>query len=129
MSSSSVRIVRDIYKFSSHLFRYRIYVGDKNVGVIERLCAPTIPEKNPNYNAIYHLHVDEDYRRQGYGTRLLKHMEEDMWKECISHISVNTSPAAKAFYENNGFVENKCPMWNRVMYGVQRHKSHFKLLV
>jgi len=60
-------------------------------------------EYRKNSCAIWYLFVEPIYRRQGYGTALLKELEKTLINQGCKSIEVNPSSSAIPFYKKNGF--------------------------
>ena len=62
--------------------------------------------KTVNLNGVYldEIHIRKEFRGKGYGTLLLKYIEEELKKENIKKIVLDANPESIRFYKKNVFV-------------------------
>lgn len=83
-------------------------------------------EYRKNSCAIWYLFVEPIYRRQGYGTALLKELEKTLINQGCKSIEVNPSPSAIPFYKKNGFIRDDVGLTYSGMYK-DLHPLRFKI--
>jgi GNAT superfamily N-acetyltransferase len=84
-------------------------------------------EYRKNSCAIWYLFVEPIYRRQGYGTALLKELEKTLINQGCKSIEVNPSSSAIPFYKKNGFTirDDMGPTYSRMFKDL--HPLRFKI--
>lgn len=97
---------------------YNLYKGSVHIGTIDNL------PKNKNPCRISFLNIEPRFRRQGYGTLLLDHLQHTLKQQGHKHMEVVSTKEAVPFYIQYGFQKSG-GIIKRCYYGLDEHSQFF----
>ena len=111
-------LLKNIYettlKYFKELFENKAYIGFIGLLNNEVICTAGLllynlpPLTNENYRKIGHVlnfYTKPEYRKRGYGLKLMEYIKEIAIEEKINRLILNSTQMGFPIYEKSGFIE------------------------